>query len=85
VVDDEPTIGDVACRYLQRAGYEARVARDGARALEMVAERRPNHDHRALARTPGFRAIPGLDSGAPLEIRGSACRTPHREDLRQPP
>jgi two-component system, OmpR family, response regulator ResD len=42
VVDDEPTIGEVVCRYLQRAGYETRVARDGARALEMVAERRPD-------------------------------------------
>ncbi len=42
VVDDEPTIGDVVCRYLQRAGYEAHAARDGTRALEMVAERRPD-------------------------------------------
>jgi len=29
VVDDEPTIGEVVSRYLRRAGYEARVARDG--------------------------------------------------------
>jgi two-component system response regulator ResD len=42
VVDDEPTIGEVVCRYLRRAGYEARAARDGTRALEMVAERRPD-------------------------------------------
>ena len=29
VVDDEPTIGEVVARYLERAGYETRVARDG--------------------------------------------------------
>jgi two-component system response regulator ResD len=42
VVDDEPTIGEVLARYLDRAGYEARIARDGRRALEMAAERRPD-------------------------------------------
>ena len=42
VVDDEPTIGEVVSRYLQRAGYETRVAADGARALEMMAEQRPD-------------------------------------------
>ncbi len=36
VVDDEPTIGEVVSRYLERAGYEARVARDGPSALEEV-------------------------------------------------
>jgi len=30
VVDDEPTIGDVVARDLERAGYGTRVARDGA-------------------------------------------------------
>ena len=29
VVDDEPTIAEVVARYLERAGYETRVARDG--------------------------------------------------------
>ncbi len=29
VVDDEPTIGEVVSAYLQRAGYETRVAADG--------------------------------------------------------
>src|SRR5205823_2074960 len=42
VVDDEPTIGDVVCRYLDRAGYETRVARDGHSALEQVEERPPD-------------------------------------------
>ena len=35
VVDDEPTIAEVVARYLERAGYRARVAarrRGGARA-----------------------------------------------------
>ncbi len=39
MVDDEPTISEVVARYLVRAGYEARVASDGARALALHAER----------------------------------------------
>jgi DNA-binding response OmpR family regulator len=39
VVDDEPTISEVVARYLVRAGYEARVASDGARALALHAEK----------------------------------------------
>ena len=42
VVDDERTIADVVARYLERAGYEARVALDGARALALAEERRPD-------------------------------------------
>ena len=33
VVDDEPAIGDVVSRYLQRAGYETAVAATGTEAL----------------------------------------------------
>jgi CheY-like chemotaxis protein len=36
VVDDEPTIAEVVARYLDRAGYEACVAGDGPRALELA-------------------------------------------------
>jgi len=42
VVDDEPTIADVVSRYLIRAGYETRIARDGFEAIEQVAIRRPD-------------------------------------------
>jgi DNA-binding response OmpR family regulator len=42
VVDDEPTIGEVVCRYLQRAGYETHVALDGVEAVEAAAERDPD-------------------------------------------
>jgi DNA-binding response OmpR family regulator len=42
VVDDEPTIGEVVSAYLQRAGYETRVARDGFAALDAVSERAPD-------------------------------------------
>jgi DNA-binding response OmpR family regulator len=42
VVDDEPTIGEVVSRYLERAGYETRVAADGLRAIELSARRRPD-------------------------------------------
>jgi two-component system response regulator ResD len=34
VVDDEPTIAEVVCRYLQRAGYDTASAGDGPAALE---------------------------------------------------
>jgi DNA-binding response OmpR family regulator len=42
VVDDEPTIGEVVARYLERAGYRTRVARDGPAALAAARERRPD-------------------------------------------
>jgi DNA-binding response OmpR family regulator len=42
VVADEPTIGEVVSAYLERAGYETRVAVDGFEALEAVAQRAPD-------------------------------------------
>ncbi len=42
VVDDEPTIAEVVARYLDRAGYATRVAGDGAAALALAADRRPD-------------------------------------------
>jgi DNA-binding response OmpR family regulator len=42
VVDDEPTIAEIVARYLDRAGYETRVAGDGNAALAAVSERRPD-------------------------------------------
>jgi two-component system response regulator ResD len=42
IVDDEPTIGEVVERYLQRAGYDTRVASDGVEALAAAAQRRPD-------------------------------------------
>jgi two-component system response regulator ResD len=42
VVDDEPTIADVVSRYLERAGYTARVAPDGPGALRSAGEERPD-------------------------------------------
>jgi DNA-binding response OmpR family regulator len=42
VVDDEPTIGEVLARYLERAGFDTRTAHDGAQALAMSAERAPD-------------------------------------------
>lgn len=39
VVDDEPTIAEVVARYLDRAGYDTRVAPDGPLALEAAARR----------------------------------------------
>jgi DNA-binding response OmpR family regulator len=42
VVDDEPTIGEIVSRYLQREGYEAEVVGDGHAALDAFARRRPD-------------------------------------------
>ena len=36
VIDDEETIRDVLGRFLGKAGYDVKTARDGAAALEMV-------------------------------------------------
>jgi two-component system, OmpR family, response regulator ResD len=42
VVDDEPTVTEVVARYLDRAGYDTRVAADGPAAIDEVAQRRPD-------------------------------------------
>jgi two-component system response regulator ResD len=42
VVDDEPTIGEVVARYLERAGYRAEVADTGPRAIAAAARTRPD-------------------------------------------
>ncbi|MDQ6605889.1 MAG: response regulator transcription factor [Actinomycetota bacterium] len=42
VVDDEPTIAEVVSRYLERAGYRARIAADGVSAIESAARQRPD-------------------------------------------
>ncbi|MFC0032648.1 response regulator transcription factor [Micromonospora chaiyaphumensis] len=42
VVDDDRTVADVVCRYLEHAGYEVAHVGDGAEALAAVA-RRPPH------------------------------------------
>jgi two-component system response regulator ResD len=42
VVDDEPTITEVVSRYLQPAGYRARAAGNGALAVQLASEERPD-------------------------------------------
>ena len=42
VVDDEPTIGDIVSRYLERSGFRTRIALDGPQALAMSAEHPPD-------------------------------------------
>jgi two-component system, OmpR family, response regulator ResD len=42
VVDDEPTIAEIVARYLDRAGYRTRVARDGREAIELAETERPD-------------------------------------------
>ena len=42
VVDDEPTIGEVVSRYLERAGYSTRLAIDGHAAMAAVEQCAPD-------------------------------------------
>jgi DNA-binding response OmpR family regulator len=42
IVDDEPTIGEVTSRYLQRDGYATQVASDGAAALRAYEAHEPD-------------------------------------------
>jgi DNA-binding response OmpR family regulator len=42
VVDDEPTITEVVSRYLERAGYDTRIAGDGPSALALAGAERPD-------------------------------------------
>jgi DNA-binding response OmpR family regulator len=42
VVDDEPTIAEVVARYLERAGYQTRIAADGVEAIEAAADQHPD-------------------------------------------
>ena len=42
VVDDEPTIGEVVSRYLERAGYRTRLAVDGRAAIAAVEQLVPD-------------------------------------------
>jgi DNA-binding response OmpR family regulator len=68
VVDDEPTIGEVVCAYLRRAGYESRVATDGHAALAAVAEHPPDLIVLDLM-------LPGLDG---LEVMRRVRERPER-------
>ena len=42
VVDDEPTIAEVVARYLERAGFQTRVAADGPSAVAAAVGSRPD-------------------------------------------
>jgi DNA-binding response OmpR family regulator len=42
VVDDEPTIVEVVCRYMERAGYETHSAGDGPEAVRLAGLHRPD-------------------------------------------
>ncbi|MFG1884078.1 response regulator transcription factor [Micromonospora sp. NPDC049102] len=42
VVDDDRTVSDVVCRYLEHAGYEVSHVGDGLAALEAVRDRPPH-------------------------------------------
>lgn len=41
VVDDEASVVEVVCLYLQREGFAVRIARDGRTALQAIQEKQP--------------------------------------------
>lgn len=42
VVEDEPSIAEIATLYLRRAGYEVQTAKDGQEALELISDQMPD-------------------------------------------
>jgi two-component system, OmpR family, response regulator ResD len=42
VADDEPTIGEIVSRYLERAGYDTTTAADGLEAVRLADQLRPD-------------------------------------------
>ena len=69
MVDDEPTIAEVVSAYLQRAGYETRVARDGFAALDALDASSPDLIVLDLM-------LPGLDG---LEVMRRVRERPERK------
>lgn len=71
VVDDEPTIGEVVARYLERAGYETRLAADGPQALALSAQRTPDLVVLDVM-------LPGIDGLEVMRrLREDRSRSPH--------
>ena len=42
VIDDDPTVSEVVCRYLRAAGFAVDAAPDGVQGLQLAGERRPD-------------------------------------------
>ena len=42
VIDDDPTVSEVVCRYLRAAGFTVDAAPDGVQGLQLAGERRPD-------------------------------------------
>jgi two-component system response regulator ResD len=73
VVDDEPTIAEVVSRYLERAGYRARIASDGPSAIEAAARQRPDLVVLDLM-------LPGLDGLEVMRRLASLALSHHGRD-----
>ncbi len=42
VVEDEPSIAEIATLYLRRAGYKVQTAKDGQKALDLISDKMPD-------------------------------------------
>jgi len=42
VVEDEPSIAEIATLYLRRAGYKVKTAKDGQKALDLISDKMPD-------------------------------------------
>jgi len=66
VVDDDPTVGEVLSIYLERAGYQVEVARDGQAALETLQRQLPD----LIVLDLGLPKVDGLEITRWLRARG---------------
>jgi two-component system chemotaxis sensor kinase CheA len=89
VVDDALTIRELQRSLLQRAGYDARVAADGAEALRVLRDRRPDvvvtdvemPVMDGVALTVAIRAMPGLERLPVIVLSGSEGEGDRRRAL----
>ncbi len=78
VVDDEPTIGEIVAKYLERAGYEAHTAIDGRGAMETFARVRPDLIVLDLM-LPGIDGLEVMRRVREASERRTADHPPHRQ------
>ncbi len=70
IVEDEDAIREVECLYLQKAGFSVLEATDGAQALQLWREHKPD--------------IISLDLNLPLFDGREVCKTIRKEDTTVP-
>jgi DNA-binding response OmpR family regulator len=83
VVDDDRKTADLVRLYLERAGYQVRVAHDGERALELAAERGPDLLvlDLMLPKVDGLEVCLALQAVSPIPVIMLTARTTEADKL----